>query len=535
LNQVSFAHSSWGEGGYSRYWLNPKNDWVYPYYHRAEKLMERLAETYKQPTPLQKRALNQAARELMLAQSSDWPFILTSGTMVEYAQKRLHNHLTNFYKINRALKHEVIDEAELHLLEVGDQIFPHVDYRVYQPKQGRFEAALKALQPGKPLILMLSWEFPPQHVGGLGIHVRDLSIELVRLGWNVQVLTVAHDGNACFKVVQGVGVHFIPTLQTLDDQEDFLAWMLQLNLALADYGREFVGYLNNPVILHAHDWLVAYAARELQTAIRVPLVTTIHATEHGRNNGINTAMQQAIHQIETELVQASHQVICCSRYMQREIQQLFGVPATHLHVIVNGVKLIQLPQRTGFNHTILYVGRLVVEKGVQHLLQALPGLTGLFPDLKLVVAGNGPYQQELQDLAWHLGVGERVEFTGFVSESRRNQLLADCRVAVFPSLYEPFGIVALEAMAAGVPVIVARTGGLMETVQHDETGLCFHPGDVADLQHCLIRVLQNAQWSEDMSRRAKTVAGNKYTWEAVARQTSRVYQKELYDQEQQAN
>lgn len=99
--QVAFAHSSWGEGGYSRYWLNPKNDWVYPYYHRAEKVMGRLAETFKQPSPLQERALNQAARELMLAQSSDWPFILTSETVVDYARQRLHNHLTNFFKISR--------------------------------------------------------------------------------------------------------------------------------------------------------------------------------------------------------------------------------------------------------------------------------------------------------------------------------------------------------------------------------------------------------------------------------------------------
>lgn len=534
--QVTFAHSSWGEGGFSRYWLNPKNDWVYPHYHRAEKVMVQMAETIKHPTPLERRALNQAARELMLAQSSDWPFIITSGTTVDYAQQRLHNHLTNFFKLSRAVKNHNLNEAELALLEQGDQIFPGMDYRIYRPAQNRFGDALKVIHPGKPLILMLSWEFPPQHVGGLGIHVRDLAIELVKLGWNVQVLTIAHDGLASFGVMQGVGVHFIPTCQPLEEHnQDFISWVLQLNLALADYAREFVGYLINPVILHAHDWLVAFAASEIKAAEKVPLITTIHATEHGRNNGIHTPIQQTIHQIESELVKNSDRVICCSRYMRREIHHLFGVPEENLHVISNGVQLIRLPEKTVVNQTILYVGRLVVEKGVQHLLQALPGLIGEFPDIRLVVAGNGPYQHELQEMAHGLGVEDRVEFTGFVSEKRRNQLLAQCRVTVFPSLYEPFGIVALEAMTAGVPVIVARTGGLVETVKAGETGLCFNPGDVGELQNCLRQVMQNPERAETMSRRAKQVARNQYTWEAVARQTSEVYQKEAFERESRAN
>lgn len=535
--QVTFAHSSWGEGGYNRYWLNPSNDWLYPYYHRAEKVMRRLAVTYQQPSPLQKRALNQAARELMLAQSSDWPFILTSGTVVDYARQRLHQHLTNFFKISRGLRNQCLKESELRRLEESDQIFPRIDYRIYQPNQSTFCQALQSLKPGKPVILMLSWEFPPRHVGGLGIHVRDLSIELVRLGWNVQVLTVPHKGAAGFDLVQGVGVHYIPTYQPLAEQGDFMAWMLQFNLAIADYGRELVSYLKNPVVVHAHDWLVAYAARELQTMARAPLITTIHATEHGRNNGIHTTMQHAIHQIETELVHSSQQVICCSQYMYGEIQNLFGLTAPHLQIIANGVKLIQLPQRDSTGRTILYVGRLVIEKGVQHLLQALPGLTRLFSDLKLVIAGDGPYRQELQDLAYRLGVEDQVIFTGFVSEDRRNQLLSECRVAVFPSLYEPFGIVALEAMVAGVPVVVARTGGLMETVKPEITGLWFNPGDINDLQRCLIRVLQNPQWAGELSRRAQTVAGKDYTWERVARKTSAVYQKELMKirRRQQAN
>jgi 1,4-alpha-glucan branching enzyme len=533
--QVAFAHSSWGEGGYSSYWLNPQNDWVYLYYHRAEKLMGQLATTLKNPTPLQETALNQASRELLLAQSSDWPFILTSGTVVQYAQERLHNHLTNFYKICRDLKYNTTDAAALAQLAQDDRIFPHLDYQVYQPRQSRFAVALKSIRPGKPVILMLAWEFPPRYVGGLGIHVRDLSGELAQLGWNVQVLTVAQDQVPAFRCSQGVGVHYIPTCQPLEPDQDFLAWVLQLNLALADYGRELLSYLTNPVILHAHDWLVAYAARELQATSHAPLVTTIHATEAGRNNGLHTPLQYAIHQIETGLVQKSDRLICCSRYMQNEMQQWYDLTAQRLMVISNGVRPITLPKRSTANQTILYVGRLVIEKGVQHLLEALPGLLGWFTKLKLVIAGNGPYQRELQQLAETLRIQDRVHFVGFVTEMERNRLLAECRVAVFPSLYEPFGIVALEAMTAGVPVIVSRTGGLAETVTHEAIGLSFKPGDVADLQNCLIRILKNPAWATAMSRRAQEKVAREYTWQAVAQKTSQVYLQELARQEVGAN
>jgi 1,4-alpha-glucan branching enzyme len=491
-----------------------------------------LAATLKTPTPLQEAALNQASRELLLAQSSDWSFILTSGTVVQYAQARLHNHLTNFYKICRDLKQNTTDAAALAQLRQDDQIFPHLDYQVYRPQPARFAAALKTIRPGKPVILMLCWEFPPRHVGGLGIHVRDLSVELARLGWNVQVLTVAHDQTSAFQNYRGVGVHYIPTCQSFGPDQDFLAWVLQLNLALADYGREFLCYLvKNPVILHAHDWMVAYVAQELQAAQRMPLVTTIHATEAGRNQGLHTSMQHAIHQIETELVQRSDRLICCSRYMQNEMQHLYNLTPQSLAVIANGVKPIALSKRSIANQTILYVGRLVIEKGVQHLLAALPDLLGWFPQLKLVIAGDGPYQSELRQLAKVLQIEDRVRFVGFVSEIERNRLLAKSRVAVFPSLYEPFGIVALEAMAAGVPVIVSRTGGLAETVAHEAVGLSFKPGDVVELQNCLLRILKNPDWATAISRRAQEKVEREYTWQAVAQQTSQVYRQELAKRE----
>jgi 1,4-alpha-glucan branching enzyme len=402
-----------------------------------------------------------------------------------------------------------------------------LDYQVYRPKQSRFAAALKMIRPGKPVIVMLSWEFPPHYVGGLGIHVRDLAIELKRMGWDVQVLTAAPDQTAIFQDFHGVGVHYVPTCQALDAGPDFLAWVLRLNLALADYGQEFLSYLTNPVLVHAHDWMVAGVAWELQATFRVPLVTTIHATEAGRNNGLHTPLQYAIDQIETELVQRSDRLICCSRYMQNELLKRYGPDREGAVVIANGVRPVKLFKRKIANQTIIYVGRLVIEKGVQYLLEAVPGLLERFTQVKLVIAGNGPYEQELQQLAAALCIREHVKFVGFVSETERNRLLTESQVAVFPSIYEPFGMVALEAMAAGVPVIVSRTGGLAEIVTHEVVGLSFEPGNVAQLQMCLLRILKNPEWAANLSRRAREMVEREYTWQAVARQTGRIYQQEL--------
>ncbi len=524
--EVTMGPSSWGEGGYNRVWLNPANDWLYPYLHRAEKTMLKLAAAAPDPPPgsLPERALNQAARELLLAQSSDWPFILTTGTTVGYAERRLREHMEACFKLYHDYEHNCLDEDLLARLEAEDNIFPRLDFRLYRPAAPGVTGRPAVHNKSGPAILMLSWEFPPHHVGGLGIHVRDLSQALVRQGMEVHVLTRAPEGRGLTTMQEGVYLHYVPTYQQPGTEIDFLSWVLQLNLALVDAGREVLAaYPGRRWLLHAHDWLVAYAARELQDAVAAPLAATIHATEAGRNHGLYNQVQQAINHIEAGLVNGADQLICCSRYMEEEIRRLFR-PRANIVVIPNGVRPVPPVSPARDSQTILFVGRLVVEKGVQVLLAALNRLQHLYPAARLVVAGAGPYAGELQALAASLGLAGRVEFTGFVSEEARNQLLARARVAVFPSLYEPFGIVALEAMAAGVPVIVSRTGGLAEVVEDNQTGLAFNPGDVAGLERCLVTIFQNPDLAAAMGSNARARVYRDYTWEAVARQTRALYQ-----------
>jgi len=516
--------SSWGEGGYNRVWLNPTNDWVYPHLHRAENTMRALAVRAANPDPLQERILNQAARELLLSQSSDWLFILTTQTMVEYARSRIENHIKNFLKLCRDFNDNAIDEDFLERIETEDNIFPNIDYRVYRPSY-RLPQIIQPEDATKPVVMMLSWEFPPHHVGGLGIHVRDLSEALVRMGVKIHVLTLAHGNEVYSAVKDGIYIHYLPTFQQPEKDIDFLSWVLQLNMAMGNYARELISHSPPArLILHAHDWLVAFAAGELQEALKIPLVVTIHATEYGRNNGLHNEIQRSIHRVEGELANKADRVITCSRYMKKEVMSLFNLPETKIRTIPNAVKPINLapvPQR---GQTILFVGRLVAEKGVQVLLASFKRLSESYPEAKLIIAGAGPYADFLKELAARLEISERVEFTGFVSEKVRNQLLARCDVAVFPSLYEPFGIVTLEAMAAGVPVIVSRTGGLAEVVEDGVTGLSFTPGDIEGLHRCLVTVFQDLDRIRKISKRGQARVHEYYTWEPVARQTLELYQ-----------
>ncbi|MDK2820962.1 MAG: hypothetical protein PWP31_927 [Clostridia bacterium] len=522
--EVSLSFSSWGEGGYNRVWLNSTNDWMYTHLHRSEKIMVDLAESCLSPTPLEERALNQACRELLLAQSSDWPFILNSQTTVDYAKKRFQGHLDNFNKIvkdylNKTLKNDLISE-----LETENKIFPQIDFRVFGANR-KTPVKLTGINKNKPTVIMLSWEFPPKHVGGLGIHVRDLSEALVRQGVDVHVITLAPGERSFSKVEKGVGIHYLATYQQPEKEIDFLSWILQLNLVMTEFGRKLITFCqSNQIIIHAHDWLVAYAAQELKKAFNLPLIATIHATEYGRNKGLHNETNKAIHHIEQELVNKAEKVICCSRYMKEEVERLFKPALSKVKVIPNAVRPIDDITRTNNNHNILFVGRLVIEKGVQTLIEAFSRLVSFYPEARLTIAGDGPYGKELKNLVNSLGINNLVQFTGFVSEGERNQLLARSCMAVFPSLYEPFGIVALEAMAAGLPVIVSRTGGFADFVEDGLSGLFFEPGNVEDLTRCLVSIFQDPILAEKLSIYGQEKVMKEFTWEAVACQTLSLYQ-----------
>ncbi len=207
------------------------------------------------------------------------------------------------------------------------------------------------------------------------------------------------------------------------------------------------------------------------------------------------------------------------------------MPEVKLQIIPNGVDVSSLVSSLSstasflppHGHVVAFLGRFVREKGVQLLMKAAEAILSRRSDVYFVLAGNGPLFDDLQAMAVDFGIADRVIFPGFVNDKGRNALLGRASVAVFPSLYEPFGIVALEAMGAGVPTIVSDTGGFAEIVEHEVDGLKVYPGDLHGLVNAIERLLDDRGLADALVVRAREKTLRKYTWHAVCCQTLDAY------------
>ena len=386
-------------------------------------------------------------------------------------------------------------------------------------------------------VLMFSWEFPPRVVGGLARHVHDLTVALADGGIEVDVVTVDEDGTAPpFETMQGVNIYRVKPYHLVP--RDFISGILQLNVVMLEQALSLLQQGETYDLVHGHDWLVAYAARAVKHAVKLPLVATIHATEYGRNRGLHTDEQRYISDVEWWLTYEAWKVICCSNYMQHELQRVFQLPQDKIEVVANGVDPRQF--RAGRNDTgiriryaaggekiVFFVGRLVQEKGIHVLLDAVPRILAAEPKTKFIIAGKGPVLDALRGQARNLGIEQHVVFTGYIDDFTRNALYQASSVAVFPSLYEPFGIVALEAMAANVPVVVADNGGLSEIVEHGVDGLKCYTGNAISLADQVVTILQNDRFGHRLADRASRKIQTLYSWQEIARQTRNIYRNVL--------
>lgn len=380
-------------------------------------------------------------------------------------------------------------------------------------------------------LLTLSWEYPPRIVGGLARHVEELSEAQAKAGVEVHVVTAPHPNTVSDETVNGVHIHRVPNPDV--KAPDFLSDMLDLNLRLL--GRAMALHAETPFdLIHGHDWLVAHAGIHLKRATGLPLVMTIHATEKGRQHGINGPLQEYIHQCEWWANYESYRTIVCSHAMQQELFDSFAVPADKLSIIPNGVVAAKF--QTSFDKTafrrhfahdheplIMTVARMVPEKGIDTLIQAMPRLLEMHGTAKVVVCGKGPMLDQYKGLAMALGLGDRVHFTGFIDDDSLHKLFQVADAAVFPSLYEPFGIVALEGMAAGLPTICSDVGGMAEIIKDGQNGLKVPPGDAGALAWALHRVISSPEWGRSLGATGRAETETIYNWDRIAEQTARVY------------
>ena len=370
---------------------------------------------------------------------------------------------------------------------------------------------------------MVSWEMPPLVVGGLAAHVDGLARALARAGHEVVVLTLHHPDAPDDSVVDGVRVLRAHTdLPWLPDG-DFLARMSSANHKLVQLVAPLDGW--RPDVVHAHDWLAAWAGDDLRALWGVPLVATIHATERGRHGGsLPPGLPSGINSVEWWLTFQAASIITCSRFMHDEVVSAFQVPIDKVHIVHNGVDASvwapPAPRPRGEHGPfVVSWGRIQYEKGFQTLVGALPRLRHRHPDLRVVIAGRGTFLGELEAIAQGLGVDHMVRFPGFVPDDDLRHLLHTCSAAVIPSLYEPFGIVALEALAAGAPLVSAARGGLVEVLAGTGAGLLFPPGDSDGLAAALSRLLVEPGLAEACQQAGSRLVTELYSWDAIAAAT----------------
>lgn len=385
-------------------------------------------------------------------------------------------------------------------------------------------------------VLVLSWEYPPLVVGGLGRHVDALARELAAAGHDVVVVTRGESGSPVDEVREGVRVRrsAVDPLAIDFTTESLLAWSQAVEHSLIRTALPLVKRWR-PDIVHAHDWLVAQTGVTVAQVTGAPLVVTVHATEAGRHQGwLPRPLNLAIHSVERWLVGQAAAVITCSVAMHDEVTRLFELPDERVTVVPNGIDLA--PWRVS-RHTrdlvrtahaaegplLAFAGRLVHEKGVQTLIDALPELRRRHAGLRLVVAGTGPHEDELQAHARRRRLTRAIDWAGFVPDPELAAVFAAADTVVVPSVYEPFGIVALEAAAAGTPVVVSETGGLHDLVLRNVVAGSFPPGDTGALIAAIDAVLGDPAAGRRAAARASRLIRREYTWTAVAQRTVEVF------------
>jgi glycogen(starch) synthase len=369
-------------------------------------------------------------------------------------------------------------------------------------------------------ILMLTWEYPPL-TGGAAAHVDGLSRALDHAGHDVVVLTVGSAGGAA----DGVRVLRATAELPWIAEDDLVASAASANHHLVRLTTALEKW--RPDVVHAHNWQCSWSATTIAALYGVPLVTTFHTTLRSQHGGrIPPGEPSTIHAVESWLAHGSNQLIAPSTFMSREVLTGFEVPADRIHRVPNGIDPTwwstgEWPETRP--PLVLTWGRVQYEKGFQVLARAMSTLRSRIPDVECIIAGRGSYLPELQSQVDIEGVSDIVRLVGFVPDVKLRDLVHRAGCVVIPSLYEPFGIVGLETLAGGAPLIAARTGGLAELIADTGAGLLFEPGNAAELANCIERVLSDPQLADSMRARGTALLRARYSWTAIALATAQIY------------
>ncbi len=380
-------------------------------------------------------------------------------------------------------------------------------------------------------VLMTTWEFPPNKIGGIASHCEDLSKALARRGHELHVLTYGdkRDTTRPFEEYE-ITVHHVP----VGYAPDTISWSMALGRAMEKKAIELQKEEKFELV-HAHDWMTVPAAVGIKKTTKLPIVFTLHSTEDGRS-GIHDKYTKMINDLEWYGTYEATEIITVGKDFSDEVKRLFSPPDEKLHYIPNGVDITRFENPKFFvdrknylgdwEKLVLFVGRLSHQKGVNFLIDAMPKVLEQHPDSKFIFTGSGALDY-YRGLVNGKGLAHKAYFTGFLDEKLLPSMYQAADLVVAPSIYEPFGIVALEANAARTPVVGSYTGGLKETIVHEWSGLHHYNANPKSIADQINRSLDDESWRHWMGDNGRKRVEKDFTWTKIANWTSGVYGKAI--------
>ena len=412
-------------------------------------------------------------------------------------------------------------------------------------------------------IAVLVYEYPPKIVGGLGTYAAEITRNFVLMDHDVTVFTMNNDAGSLptREIWRGIEIHRPLHMDVSDSLPDVIAedikkWGRGIDLfgKLLVYNYLAAAKLINELIrkegmkydvVVAHDWLSVMGGITVKKESKLPLAFHVHSTEHGRTLGNGSSV---VSNIESRGGNIADMVVTVSYAMKDELIKL-GFPRDKINVSYNGVdpkkynpevvskeQIRKLRESYGLKEDdfmILFLGRLVGVKGVDKLIMAIPHVLSKYPKAKLVIVGVGDLQEYLQNLARTIRLDEYVRFNfNFIPEEERILHYAACDVAVFPSHYEPFGIVALEAMSMEKPVVVGGAGvsGMREIViccGEEQCGYHIDPNNPSDIAWGIMSALESPEKRKWLGKNGRKRVLQEFTWSRIAEKTLELYEKML--------
>jgi glycosyltransferase involved in cell wall biosynthesis len=382
-------------------------------------------------------------------------------------------------------------------------------------------------------IAMLSWEsLHSICVGGVGVHVTELAAALERKGHELHVFTRMAEGQSHYARIDGVHHHRCP----FDLHPNFVDEVNNMCRSFVHHVFETENHIGPFDLIHAHDWLAGNALVWIKQARGRRCVLTIHSTEYGRC-GNNFCQGQHSHRIRDQERSATYwadRVIAVSNHLRDEIMWMYEVPHWKICTMYNGVNprnydgMIDPGEVKRRYHMgpmdpmVFFSGRMVIQKGPDLLLEAVPSILKFYPNAKFVFAGDGEMRSQVEGRAHQMGVAHATRFLGFQGNGTLTNLYKACDVVCVPSRNEPFGIVLLEAWSAGKPVVSTINGGPAEFVWHEVNGLKVHahPDSIA---WGLGTLFSNFDWARWMGRNGRIAVESAFCWDTIADRALDIY------------